>query len=404
MRGRRLLIIDDLPEIGAFLCGVAEQCGFEAAAVDNASEFWNRYGAMDPEVIFLDLKMPRSDGIELLRELAWRKCKAKIVIMSGMDHRVLRASLRLGSDLGLSTFATLTKPFSAGNVKELFGKILASEWPLGEADLHQAMEAGQIVVYYQPQATLWHDRPYTITACEALARWNHPQRGLLGPREFIPLAESTKLIEPLTELVFRQAVEQLVTWQGQGLMLSVAINFSPHLLRRLDIPDMYDSICQLNGVETGRVTVELTESGVMSDPTLAADIMTRFRLKGFGLSLDDIGTGYSSLVQLYRLPFNEMKIDTSFVIDSDRDLEAEKIIRSIAGLARDLDVRLCAEGVQSPKALALARYVGCHAAQGYLIGKPMPAEDLSALIRSRSDMTDADEQPGGHGALSRDRW
>lgn len=394
-----LLVIDDEPDIGAFLCEAADRFGFEAVATDNPDDFWSRYDAVEPVVIILDLKMPQVDGVELLRKLAARNSKAQIVMMSGADQRVLQTALRLGNDRGLRMLGTLQKPIRVGDIQKVFEGISARVMPVGESELHQAIDANQIIVHYQPKADLLTDCAWKISGCEALARWDHPARGLLGPEKFIALAEKTDLIGPLTDLILRQTVEQLAVWRDRGISLSAAMNLSPCLLSDIKLPDRYHDLCRSFGVEPAWLTLEITESGAMSDAALTMDILTRFRLKGFGLSLDDFGTGYSSLVQLHRMPFNEMKIDKSFVIESDNNEEAVQIIRSIAGLANNLKLSLCAEGVESDKALALVRGVGCHTVQGYLIGKPMPADNLSAFIRSRTGMknrepTDYDGESG----------
>jgi len=377
---KHLLVIDDEADIGTLLCEVAEGLGYVAFATANADEFWARYGSIEPDVIVLDLKMPGVDGVELLRHLAERKSSAQIVVMSGADGRVLQAAQRLGGDRGLLMLGVLQKPVRIADVRELLSRVAEQLVPIDEAALRQAIEAGEIVNHYQPKVDLSAGRPCRYTGCEALARWDHPGRGLLSPNWFIPLAEDTGLISLLTDSVLRQTVEQLTRWQQHGIVMGAAVNLSPQLLGDIDLPDRCYECCRGAGLEPTRLTFEITESSAMSDVTMTMDILTRFRLKGFGLSLDDFGTGYSSLVQLHRMPFNEMKIDKSFVIESDTNEEAEKIIRSIATLARSLGLSLCAEGVETERALALVTEVGCATAQGYLISRPMDASQIREMI------------------------
>jgi EAL domain-containing protein (putative c-di-GMP-specific phosphodiesterase class I)/ActR/RegA family two-component response regulator len=382
---KKILIIDDDRDIGTFLREVAEKIGCDAIATDNPDAFWHQFDVIKPVVIFIDLKMPNVDGIELLRKLAERKTKAQVVMMSGTDRRVLRTALRLGKDRGLRMLGTLQKPIRVSDIQELL-RVGLSSGPLHESDLLQAIKEKRIVVHYQPKMNLSADGVDVIAASEALARWDHPERGIIMPDKFIPLAERTGLIGPLTELVFNETLKQLGSWQTQGLTLSASVNISPLLLKDLDLPDVLYELCRSSQIDTSLLTLEITESGAMSDVSLTMDILTRLRLKGFGLSLDDFGTGYSSLIQLHRMPFSEMKIDKSFVIESDGNAEAVKIIRSIASLAESLELSLCAEGVESEAALALVRKVGCQSAQGYLIGKPMPGEAFSAFLQSRQSV------------------
>lgn len=379
---KQILIIDDDPDIGEFLRDIAEKIGCEAIAVDHPDAFWCQLDVIKPVVIFIDLKMPNVDGVELLRKLAERKTEAQIVVMSGTDQRILHTALRLGSDRGLRMLGTLQKPIRVRDIQEML-RIGLSSGPLHKSDLRQAIKEKHIVVHYQPKMDFTADSVDGIYASEALVRWDHPERGILAPDKFIPLAERTRLIGPLTDLVFNETLKQLVSWQTQGLTLSASINISPLLLKDVDLPDVYCELCRSSQIDAGRITLEITESGAMSDVAMTMDILTRFRLKGFGLALDDFGTGYSSLVQLHRMPFNEMKIDKSFVMESDGNAGAVKIIHSIASLAENLELSLCAEGVESETALALVRKVGCQSAQGYLIGKPMPGEALSAFLQSR---------------------
>jgi len=384
MSAKCLLIIDDEPDIGALLCQVAAGFGFEAASADNPDEFWSLYDATDPVVVILDLKIPSIDGVELLRTLAVRNCKAQILIMSGMDRRVLQTALRLGKNHGLNIVGALEKPISLTDIQKKLEEISARIVPVGVTDLRLALEANQIVPYYQPKVNLVAPCGSRITGYEALARWHHPKFGVIGPDKFIGMAEEEGLIDRLTEAIFSQMLEQQVAWCRQGIELSAAINLSPHLLGDLDLPDRYERLCRSFGVDTASVTVEVTESAAMSNPSITMEILTRLRLKGFGIALDDFGTGYSSLVQLHRLPFNELKIDRSFVMESDLNDEAVTIVRAIANLARSLDLDLCAEGVQSHRALALVREIGCQTAQGYLIGRPMPQDKFVDFL-ARAD-------------------
>jgi len=261
-----------------------------------------------------------------------------------------------------------------------------------ERDLREAIEGAQLVVYYQPKVSLSAEEGFDVHACEALVRWQHPQYGMVFPDAFIPLAEATGLISPLTDRVVAATVNQIRLWEDQGLSLSVAVNLTPRLLDDLELPDRFSDLMERHGLPASRLIVEITESGAMADATKTTDILVRFRLKGFGLSLDDFGTGYSSLVQLHRMPFSEMKIDRSFVMDMDHDEEAKAIVHSIVHLGHNLGLHLCAEGVETLDSLKWLREAGCETAQGYYMSRPIPAEDVPSW---RDEWLAKDMEPRG---------
>ncbi|HSG72043.1 MAG TPA: EAL domain-containing protein, partial [Planctomycetaceae bacterium] len=230
--------------------------------------------------------------------------------------------------------------------------------------------------HYQPKVTLWGDGTWRLNSAEALVRWQHPRLGFISPDSFIPLAEKTGLVHQLTRYVLDDALKQVAEWQRMGMDSSVAVNLSPLLLGRPNLPDEFAELAQAHGVEARRLIIELTESAAMQDAARSTEVLTRFRVKGFGLSLDDFGTGYSSLVHLHRLPFNELKIDKSFVLEIGENPESEAIVKSIIGLGHSLGLKVCAEGVESEAAMRQLDALGCDYFQGYHISKPVPSTDL----------------------------
>lgn len=380
MEGRSILIVDDDPQVCALVVSVAEANGIGAVAAQNRGQFLARYLERRPAAIFLDLIMPETDGIELLRYLAEDRCQATIVLISGAGPRVLATAQRLGTTLGLKVSGTLTKPFGVAELEAILGKIGGDVHPIEKKELEEAIQAGQLVVFFQPKTRLQKEERRDIVGCEALVRWQHPNRGLVAPDHFIPLAEKSGLIANLTDWVLGSAISQARAWRDKGLTIEISLNLSPYLLADLSLPDRMTALAESEGFPASAIVLEITESGAMANATASMDILTRFRLKGFGLSLDDFGTGYSSLVQLHRLPFNEMKIDKSFVMEIGRDREADKIVRSIAGLARGLELKLCAEGIETTAALDFLRSLDCDTGQGYLISKPLPADEFARFV------------------------
>jgi EAL domain-containing protein (putative c-di-GMP-specific phosphodiesterase class I)/CheY-like chemotaxis protein len=368
----RLLVIDDERGICEFVGEVATDLGFDARLTTRVEDFRAQLRSFEPSLVALDLQMPDVDGIELLRELAAMECSAQVIVMSGMDARVLATAERLGKSLGLKMLGVLSKPMMLDELESTLDKALVNGRHISAEELEEALSDGQIQVYYQPQVYM-HEGEWVVNSAEALARWRHPRFGLVLPDEFIPLAEESGLIGPLTDHVFRTVVAQVKEWSDEGHKLRVAVNCSAHLLNDLRFPDRVSDILKQHGVDPALVMVELTESAAMSDPQVTMDILARLRVKNLGLSVDDFGTGFSSLKQLYRMPFNELKIDCSFVRDMTEDAEALTIVETVIYLAKKLGMRVCAEGVESPEALAMLAELECDTVQGYLVSPPVPA-------------------------------
>ena len=248
-----------------------------------------------------------------------------------------------------------------------------------EADLRRAIERDEVAIFYQPIVRL-EDR--TVAGFEALLRWNHPRLGRLGPTEFIPLAEETGLISDLGRFVLERAARQLVAWQRlvtNTRPLFVSVNISSRQLLRQDLIQEIKGILSRNLLAAGTLKLELTESLVMENPELAAQMLARIRELGAGLSLDDFGTGYSSLAYLQRFPFDTIKIDQQFVRGSGRGARPV-ILRSIIALAHDLGMEVVAEGAENDSDAVELYQLGCEYAQGYAFGEPMTAEEARRLI------------------------
>ena len=380
MNSNHLLVIDDEPEICEFVKDVAEESGFDVAIAENFEQFRKACHSFEPSVIVLDLLMPEVDGVELLRFLAKEDCQAHILLISGLDQKILHTASQLGTSHGLKVLDALQKPILVAELERVLNKARGDERPITERDLDEAISAGELVVHYQPKVNLSSNRSWVVDSLEALVRWNRPGHGLVSPDEFIPLAEKCRLIDRLTNYVLHAVLQQMSEWHDKGNSITVAVNLAPPLLDDLDLPDRLSDVVAQYGVGASNVIVEVTESAAMTDVARTMDILTRIRLKGIGLSMDDFGTGYSSLVQLFRMPFSELKIDKSFVIDVNRDKEADVIVRSIVDLAHNLGLEVCAEGVETAEAMDLLRSVNCDKAQGFFISKPLPAGDIANLL------------------------
>jgi EAL domain-containing protein (putative c-di-GMP-specific phosphodiesterase class I) len=211
-------------------------------------------------------------------------------------------------------------------------------------------------------------------------RWAHPRHGLIRPDEFVPLAERSGLIRPLTAVVLRQALGVVAAWRRQGLQLGIAVNLSARSLLDPELPDVVARLLRRYGVPAGQLTLEITESSIMTDPARTIGLLERLAAMGVRLSVDDFGTGYSSLSYLKRLPVDEVKIDKSFVTDMERDADDEVIVRSIVDLGGNLSLDVVAEGVEDRATWERLARMGCTMAQGYFLHRPMPPQELPGWL------------------------
>jgi diguanylate cyclase (GGDEF)-like protein/PAS domain S-box-containing protein len=247
---------------------------------------------------------------------------------------------------------------------------------LGE--LRRALEANELLVHYQPKVDL---KTRSIVGAEALLRWPHPRRGMVSPGDFVPLAEQTAVIRPLTRWVIGRALADSRGWEGVGRALPVAVNLSARCLQDAQIVGEVTDVLQTHDVAPQRLQLEVTESAVMGDTGRASEILGRITARGITVSIDDFGTGYSSLAALRRLPVSELKIDKSFVTGMRGDTgEDTAIVRSTNDLAHNLGLTVVAEGVEDEWTLDLLANFGCDQAQGYHIAKPMPSADFTVWL------------------------
>jgi diguanylate cyclase (GGDEF)-like protein/PAS domain S-box-containing protein len=247
-------------------------------------------------------------------------------------------------------------------------------------ELRRAIEERELVLYYQPKMALATGE---VRAVEALLRWHHPQRGLVMPDDFVPVAQQTGLIKPLTLYVLARALEQCRAWQEDGTPLSIAINLSTRNLLDVEFPDEVELLLDRWDVDPALVEFEITESTMLADPARTRGILERLAGMGIRLSIDDFGTGYSSLAYLKRLPVNEIKIDGSFVVGMATNEDDATIVRSTIDLGRNLGLDVVAEGVEDAETLGRLKRLGCTSAQGFFISPALAGEELHDWLRSR---------------------
>lgn len=334
------------------------------------------------EVLVCDLSMPEMDGVELIRRFGETGFKGGLILISGADEKIISTVNKLAVLQGVRVLGQLQKPVSAVQLAVLLAH--TEDLPAQEQQsaagpvvsreaIRAAMAANEFSIWFQPKVDATSLRAVGL---EALARWQLPSGKFISPDNFIPVAEREGLIGELSQMLVSIALTEAAKLYATGFPLKVAINLSGAWLNDLSLPDFILTRTRAAGLRAADVILEVTETGVMEDLTTALDVLSRLRLKGFGLSIDDFGIGYSSFEQLGRIPFTEMKLDRSFVSKGAEDAAARAILESSMDMAHKLNLSTVAEGVETELDLKLVRSLGCDLVQGYLIAKPMPVKDL----------------------------
>ncbi|WP_144640570.1 EAL domain-containing protein [Bordetella genomosp. 13] len=358
-----------------------------------------------PDLMIVDIEMPQMDGIELIEALRIRATDTDVIIASGRESALIDSVLAIGSDLGVSVLAGLEKPLTLTALADALTRRAArpgrfcpsvartDAMPMTPAMLEAALRHDQIQVHFQPKADM---HTGLVRGMESLARWVHPDLGPISPAQFIPPAEQCGLIQPLTFRVLELSLRQLAAWNSRGLRLSIAVNLSPRLLDWPGLTHDLVALVQRFDAAPEQVCFEITESSVVDSHSEARGLLARLRLRGFGLSIDDYGTGFSSMQQLTRIPFTELKIDRAFVRRSNERKSLRVILKSAIDMARQLGVVSVAEGIETMEEWRLLQQLGCHVGQGFFIGKPMPGADIPRWMRQHAERIADLREPPAH--------
>jgi EAL domain-containing protein (putative c-di-GMP-specific phosphodiesterase class I)/CheY-like chemotaxis protein len=388
----RILVIDDDKVVCHLVSASAEAMGLHCVTTREPATVAE---LVTPEttLILLDLMMPDMDGIEVLRLLGEQRCKARIVLMSGMNKRVIETAEKLAHTLGLSVVGHLQKPFPLAELKLVLGANLAPEnlevtkdrsnRTFTDEQLQRAFERDEFLIHYQPQVSI---ATGDVTGVEALSRWQHPELGLILPDDFIARVESLDLMDKLCWVTADRGLAEVKQFAAMdGKLLRISLNATVRTLADLRFPDTLMDLAKKHNFPAEKIVVEITETGLINELSRTLDVLTRLRMKRIQLSIDDFGSGYAMMRQLQNVPATELKIDKSLVQhmhvnDSDRVM-VEKIIE----MGHELDMEVIAEGVMTREQFGVLRQKGCDGAQGYLFSPPLPAEKLMewlAIYRS----------------------
>lgn len=383
----RLLLVDDDPFMLGMQSRMLRSMGYlMIGTAGNAQQALARLlkNPNSVDVIICDLKMPGLDGIEFLQVLAVAGFSGNVILLSGEDPRIMHTVQQL---LGkwLVVLGCIEKPAERAVLDAMIRTWKPAAPPeaakIEESftgdEIHAANAHNQWVLHYQPKVDL---RSGEWVGVEALVRWEHPLFGLVYPDRFIAVAEECGAIGSLTEWVLREALDQQMRWRGLGWRVHMSVNISAENLCDVEFVHKVVSAVANCGASPGNVTLELTESQLISTSAVALENLARLRMQRFGLSIDDFGTGHSSLAQLRNVPFTELKVDRSFVHGARTNQVIRPILEGSIGIGKGLGMLVVAEGVETKEDWHLLQKLGCDLAQGYFISKPICGERISEWL------------------------
>ena len=395
----RIVLLDDDPFMLKLLTHMLAQLGYTRVVACDCGlkaleQVTGTHEAVD--LIFLDINMPGMDGVEFIRRLVDCQYGGSVILVSGENSRILESVEKLIEAHRLIALGCLQKPVRPDELASLISRLKpntghssrtrVSQHSYSVEQFRAAISNGELVNYYQPKVALATDE---VVGMESLVRWQHPVDGLIFPDRFLGLAEEHGLLSEVTRVVLIEAMKQAKAWRQAGYHLPVAVNISMDDLIALDFPDVAEGLAASVGIDPQLLTLELTEGQVMRQLSTVLDVLSRLSLKRFRLSIDDFGTGHSSLAQLRDLPFNELKVDRSFVRGASTDGTLGAICTASVRMAHQLQMQVVGEGIEDRDDWNFLSQLGCEVGQGYFIARPMPAADVVAWISAWGTRTGA---------------
>ncbi|VVQ12418.1 EAL domain-containing protein [Pseudomonas fluorescens] len=386
MKPCSILIVEDHPFQHLYLQNLFSELGdFDLACAKDGEEALDCLKQRDFDLVLTDLLMPGMDGVQFIQGLAAQRSRPALAIMSAASRRMLMGASLVASNLQVKVIGLISKPVNAAALRCLIDQLQALRQNVPAAihpgidrqSICNALDNGELQAWFQPKKALNNGR---IVAAEALVRWNHPEHGTLLPGVFLPALIAFGLEEPLLWCVLKQAIAAQATWREQGYDIPVSVNLPTHLLNSHDLPDRILAFVLAHQGLPARICFELMECSVPDDISNFYAGACRLRIKGFGLSQDDFGKGYSSYMNLVSAPFTELKIDRALVQGCNANAELAQALTSIVSLGRQLGLTVVAEGVETAQELALLRKIDCTQVQGFLISHAVSADQFQHLL------------------------
>jgi len=398
LQGRTVLIVEDSVVQRNHIASLVTMLG--AASVPVACDGLEGLACLArmPEIdlVLTDLEMPNMDGVRFIGEFAARGYRPDLIVISSMDPAVLHSVRLMAETYGLVVPGVLPKPVGEETLRNLLVSSSAPVFPLPPssapvrdapslAEIAEGIHTGSFTCYFQPQVTLVDGG---LRGVEALVRWCHPTYGLLGPGAFLPQAETREeIMSDLTQAILSQVASHWHRWRQKGLDVGVSVNLSAISIGRAGFSDQLLETCERLDLPPKAIVFEVTESASISNLGQSLENLTRLRMRGFHLSIDDFGTGFATFAQLERIPFTELKIDQSLTRHLPQAERNMLMVRGLLQMARGMGLVTVAEGVETLEAWNALRDMGCELAQGYLIARPMPGDQLPDWVqRDRSHL------------------
>ena len=374
-----MLILDRDAGSLSVLRSVADRLGCDRIEVDALEGLSEILAVRRPTIAVLAIDKIETDGLAVLQALADHGATPATLFVGSVNARVLASAKRAAQSRGLTVIGVSERPLDALRLERVLTAHLAAPPPILRAEIEKALLEHEFMLLYQPKVGL-DPEGLRLRGVEALVRWQHPQRGPLRPRHFLGAVEEFGLITNLTDFVMTEAVRQVGHWRVRGIVLEMVVNLSPRLVRDRAFPERLGALLRENEVPPQQIMLDVTEPSSVDEQELMLDVFTRLRILGCGLSLDNFGTGMSTLTQLYRMPFSEIKVDGTLMLDVTREPEARVIVRAMVNLAHALGLAVCAEGVETREMLEFAREAGFDSAQGRLFSSALPPAVIEQIV------------------------
>ena len=393
LRSLRYLVVDDDADQRFLVARTLNRMGMadvvEASSGRTALEVLSNTEC-PVDVVISDLQMPDMDGMELIRRIGERALPVSVILASALDDGLLASAATMTQAYGVRIIGTIGKPITRDKLFAVLRQhvpqhgvvdsSLDKAFPLEPNQVLAGIAAGQFEPFFQPKVDLVTGR---VVGAEALARWRHPAYGLLGPESFLPPLAAAGYFDELSWIMLALGALEAGRWRNAGLNLSVSVNVSATSLADPSYADAVTQIVVGQGLEPNKMILELTESEAIRDVAVALENLTRLRMKGFGLAIDDYGVGYSSMQELSRMPFTEVKIDRSFVVAAATSEKHRLMIAHTVEVAQLLGLKTVAEGVETRPEMELLARLGCDMIQGFLVAEPMDGHELLRWMEAR---------------------
>ncbi len=358
------------------------------------------------DIAFIDLEMPVMDGVELVRVIADQKLVESVIILSSKDPVLILSVGTMAESAGLGVIGTFQKPIQTEQLENSLRRLTSEvaveadddgKPELGPEELLEGMAQNQLTLMYQPKLQV---KGLLLKGVEALARWDHPELGVVSPGQFIQMAERFGLISKLTDYLFKLALRDKKRWHSFGLSVDLAFNLSPLSISDRGLADHVFDLVSSHELPPGEIILEITENAVAGELSAAIETLAKLRLKGFKIAIDDYGTGFANTQQLSRVPATELKLDRSMIDKVSTRPQNQAIVKSTLQLANDLGLTTVAEGVESIEDFRFLQQHGVEQIQGFLLARPMRADALLEWLKKDLGSVRASVMKGGSRSAS----